>query len=217
MRTLFLIAALMLTQPANAGAWLRNEGTGFLSFGSTIDEFGRSFGSAYGEYGLRSKLTLGAKVDVDMTAGQIGNGSAYVFARKPIATGTHKYKLAYELGIGGTIEQDPSALLRTGLSYGRGYAAWDRAGWVAIDSALEWVESDDSFTVKLDSTVGITLSDRFKVMFQVFYSQTESEATTTLAPSLIWQPKPDIDRSYQLGIEAKDGVLGLKLGVWRSF
>ncbi|MEP1964687.1 hypothetical protein [Tateyamaria sp.] len=217
MRTPFLIAALMLSDPAHAGAWLREQGSGFLSFGSTIDELGRSTGSAYAEYGLRPKLTLGAKVDVDMTAGQIGDGSAYVFARKPIPTGERAYKLAYELGIGGTIEQDPSALLRTGLSYGRGITAWDHSGWIAIDGALEWVESDSSVTAKLDATMGLTLNDRFKVMFQVFYSQTETEATTTLAPSLIWTPKPDKNRSYQLGVEAKEGVLGLKLGVWHSF
>ncbi len=217
MRIPFLIPALMLAHPADAGAWLRDEGTVFLSFSSTIDALGRNTGSVYAEYGLRPKLTLGAKVDVDMTAGQIGNGSALVFARKPIATGKHDFKLAYDFGIGATIEEDPAALLHVGLNYGRGYTAWDRAGWVSIDSALQWAESDAAPTAKLDGTIGLTLNDHFKVMFQVFYSNTDSDATTTLAPSLIWTPNTDTNRTYQIGVESKDGVLGVKLGLWRSF
>lgn len=216
MRIPLLIMALLACTPAGAGAWLRDQGAAFLSLGSTFSQSGNQTGSIYGEYGLRPKLTLGIKVDVGMAAGQVQNGRGFIFARKPIPTGERAYKLAYELGIGGAVGSDAKGLARVGLSYGRGIRLAGKSGWLAIDSAVEWVE-DDTVTAKLDSTLGLTLNDRFQVMVQVFYTHTDSAQTTTLAPSVIWRPKSDARNSYQLGVEAADGDVAIKLGLWRSF
>jgi len=216
MRILMLIAILMLAGPATAGAWLRAEGTGFLAYGSIYSEDGTLDGNLYGEYGVRPKLTLGIKLDADMTAGRMGNGSGFVFVRKPIPLKGRPFHLAYEVGIGSTFGDHSDALLLTGLSYGRGITIAGRSGWLAIDGSVEWSLGDSTDTGKLDTTIGLNLNDRVKVMAQVFHSQTETASSTTLAPSLVWQPKAD-KPSYQLGLEAKEGTIAIKLGLWRTF
>ncbi|WP_299044187.1 hypothetical protein [uncultured Tateyamaria sp.] len=216
MRTAMMIVCMFWAQVTHAGAWLKPHKEGFLSQSAVYDDAGQLDGTLFFEYGVRPKLTLGAKVDVDMTSGQIGDGTAFVFARKPIPTKDREYKLAYTLGIGGTFGGEMEPLLLTGLSYGRGIKAWDRYGWLALDGAVEWAIDDGPDTYKLDTTVGLTLNDRFKVMMQVFVSETDGTVTTKLAPSLIWQPKPKAP-SFLIGIEGEDGTFALKIGVWRSF
>lgn len=216
MRLFTLIMALLMAGTAHAGAWLRAEGTGFLAYSTTFEEDGALNGSFYGEYGVRPKLTLGLKADIDMTVGRAGNGSAFVFARKPIQTQDRPFRLAYEVGIGSTFGQSSDMLLLTGLSYGRGIKIAGKHGWFALDGSVEWSLGDGTDTGKLDTTVGLTLNDRFKVMVQVFHSLTDTASTTTLAPSVIWQRKPDRP-SYQIGLEAEEGAVALKLGIWQTF
>ncbi|MEM6372518.1 MAG: hypothetical protein AAF727_07035, partial [Pseudomonadota bacterium] len=189
----------------------------FLSFGVSVDETGQVDGSIYVEHGLRPKLTFGFKIDADMTDGRMDDGTAYVFVRKPIPTGTRDFKLAYQLAIGSTLGDGSSPLLRSGLSFGRSLRMWDRAGWLAVDTAAEWETDSSDLTLKIDGTFGLTLSDRFQVMMQVFLSQTNSTLSTTLAPSLIWHPDRDTTTRYQIGLEAQSSMVALKLGLWREF
>ncbi|KIC50135.1 hypothetical protein [Tateyamaria sp. ANG-S1] len=209
---LWIVAAL----PAGAGAWMQEHRKGFLSFSGFYDETERFGGTIYLEYGLRPKLTIGAKVDASMVYGQVPNGSGFVFLRKPIPIERHEFKIAYEIGLGSTFAETYEPLLHTALSYGRGIKAWNKYGWIAIDGSVEWALHDGSDTRKLDTTVGLSVTDRFKVMMQVFVSDTDGNTTTTLAPSVVWQPRPTAP-SFVVGIEDKDGILALKLGMWRSF
>lgn len=207
---------LLLASQAHAGAWMREQGTGFLSFGPVYEETGRLDGSLYAEYGVRPNLTLGVKIDADMMQQQIRGATGFVFARKPIDMGERQFNLAYEVGIGSTYGHSSDLLLLTGLSYGRGVNVGSLNGWLALDGAVEWSLGDSGNLGKLDTTFGLTLSDKFKVMMQVFHSQTDEANATTLAPSLVWQPRPEM-ASYQLGIESESGVLAFKFAVWRSF
>ena len=59
------------------GAWMREQGTGFLAFGPVQEETGRTDGSLYAEYGVLPGLTLGVKFDADMTQQQIGGGTGF--------------------------------------------------------------------------------------------------------------------------------------------
>ena len=217
MRLVLLLAALILPFPASGGAWMREVGTTFLSFGTTIYVNDETQGTVFVEYGLRPKLTFGLKIDVNMNQGQTTGGTFYVFLLKPIPTGTRPYKVAYEMAVGSSFGGQSSALLRAGLSYGRGITVREKSGWLSIDTAAEWLARDDATTLKLDGTLGLTLTPQLQVMMQVFVSQTSTDTSTTLAPSAIWRPKPDAPTQYQFGLEAKDGITALKLGVWRSF
>lgn len=152
-----------------------------------------------------------------MTAGLLDGGRVFLFLRKPIPTGERRYKLAYEIGVGATQRLETNPLARVGLSYGKGMKIRDKSGWLAIDGAVEWDGEGDQTTVKIDSTLGLNLSDRFKVMMQVFHAQTSDESATTLAPSVIWTPQSGGNSSYQIGLEADGDTVALKLGVWRSF
>lgn len=217
MRLLCLIVTLLMPAHACAGAWMRDVGTTFLSFGTTVQETGQLDGSIYAEHGVRPKLTLGLKIDAEMTNGQMGDGTAIVFLRKPIATDTRAFKLAYEFGLGSTFGDQTTPLLRGGLSFGRGITVWEKSGWAAMDAAVEWDVETNVATYKLDGTIGLNLSDRFQIMMQVFLSQSDSDSATTLAPSLVWRPKVDGPARYQLGVESASGVIALKLGLWRTF
>lgn len=216
MRVLIFCCACLATSAADAGAWLRAKGSGFLATSVLQGQGGATDGSLYFEYGIRPKLTLGLKADTNMSFGQIVSGRGFVFMRKPIATGDRKYKLAYELGIGGHLSAEEEPLLLTALSYGRGLQWRERYGWLAIDAAVEWSLGDQSTTTKLDTTVGMGLGKTTKAMMQVFISHRQTDFSVTLAPSLIWQPRPK-KPSYQIGLEAEGGDIALKLGLWREF
>lgn len=210
MRLALTLLLMTLASGAQAGAWLQEHKKGFLSYSIVYEETGRLDGTFYAEYGARPKLTLGAKIDAQMTLGRLGGGTGFLFFRKPIPTGDRDYKLAYDIGIGGTFRMVMEPLLRTGLSYGRGIKLGERHGWVALDGAVEWALDEGPNTLKLDSTIGLGINDRFKVMMQVFATSADSNT------SVIWQPKPD-GASFVLGVEDEDGILALKLGLWRSF
>ena len=195
---------------------MREQGSGFLSTSVLQHQDGQSDGALYFEYGLRPKLTLGLKVDANMVDGQFGGGTAFVFAKRPVPTGDRAFKLSYSLGLGSTLGTDADRLVSTALSYGRGLTWGERFGWLAVDGTVEWSLGGRSDVYKLDTTVGFTLNDRFKVMMQVFTSQTDSDSSVTLAPSLIWQPRPKRP-SFQVGLEAEEGELALRLGIWQDF
>lgn len=208
--------ALFSASSASAGAWLRAEGTGFSASSLVLTETGQINSALYLEYGWRPRLTLGLKIDADMTLGRLGNGSGFAFVRRPIGRGEQSFKLAYEVGVGSTFGQASDMLLLTGLSYGRGVSIGSRHGWLAIDGAVEWSLGDRTDTAKLDTTFGLAVTDRFKVMVQVFVSQTDTASSLTTASSVIWQPR-DSRASYQIGIEVKNSATALKLGLWREF
>lgn len=195
---------------------MRAEGTGFLSFSILQQDDGRTEAALFAEYGLRPRLTLGVKADLDMTAGQMGDGTIFVFARKPLGSEDRPYRLAYELALGTRFGQTKDPLLRTGLSYGRGLTLGQRNGWLAVDGAVEWSLGKGTDVYKLDTTFGVTLNDRFKVMAQVFLSSFGDTQETTFAPSLIWQPRPNRP-SYQIGLEVEEGSVALRLGLWADF
>ncbi|MEL7090855.1 MAG: hypothetical protein AAFN94_03880 [Pseudomonadota bacterium] len=210
-----LALLLLMTGPAHAGAWLREEGTGFLSTSVLQKQDGSSEASVYVEYGARPNLTLGIKADATLIAGHVTDGTVLGFARKPIPRQSVDYKLSYTLGLGADIDTHTNALLRTQLSYGRGLKWGERFGWLAIDAIYDWSLAGTSDTAKLDGTVGFSLNPQVKVMMQVFVSH-DDDTTIKLAPSVVWQPGGE-GQSYQFGLEAEDGAIALRFGLWRTF
>lgn len=224
MTRILLAVALWLgaALPCAAGAWMRGEGEGFLSLGFRFYEE-RDTGTQgveqnfFFEYGLWPRLTVGASANY--TSGVKGEGQ--VFLRLPIRNDDRPAKLAAELGIGAEstdgITFDP--FLKAGLSWGRGLTIAGRSGWVNVDGAVQWASDDTPALFKLDTTLGITLSDRFRLMGQGFFEADEFGESLTVVPSVIYSPNWG-QMKFVVGLEHKTGrdeSTGIKFGLWRDF
>jgi hypothetical protein len=208
--------------PATAGAWMRGEGEGFLSFGVRVFETAETGArkteqNLFVEYGLWRRLTVGASANY--TQGEKGEG--VLFLRVPLRDDDRPAKLAVELGAGAQSTDgatfDP--IIKTGVSWGRGLTIAGRNGWVNVDTAIQFSPNDTPTLFKLDATVGITLSDRFQVMGQGFFETDEYGDSLSIVPSVIYRPKRG-EMKYVVGLERKTGreeSTGIRFGVWREF
>lgn len=211
---LALIIFCFWATAANAGAWLREPGTGFFALSGTVNDRMESATSIYLEYGLRERLTLGADLNLVMRTDATISGGGLVFARLPLADGT--WTSSWLVALGGreqTGEIHPFASL--GYSIGRG-VTWHKGGWVNLDLRLD-MGSRAVSQLKIDGTVGLQIAERSKAMLQVYLTVKEGGTLeTTLAPSIVFDPG-DSKPAWQIGIEAKEAELGFKLGLWRTF
>lgn len=193
-----------------AGPWLREEGAGFFSASTLMNENLSADHSLYIEYGLRPKLTLGAKVEARTALQRFEDPSYVIFLRQPLNNEDGKLLFAYDLGVG---QRDKQTFLRLGFSLGRGIKWGKRYGWAVLDTSLD-LGRDPLF--KADATLGLTLNDRWKAMAQLFATQTDGSTDLTLAPSVVWTPKGS-KTSYQLGLEFAKDQNAIRLGLWRDF
>ena len=223
MRRLVLAICLWLAtpQPGFAGAWLREEGTAFVSTGYTIFELADGQGrqeenTLFLEYGLRPRLTLGFSGSYNAAS----SGEGHVFLRFPIGTNTGPARTAVELGLGTKgdgVGYDP--FLKTGVSWGRSLTFGERGGWINIDAAALWGLDGADTRFKLDATLGRSLGDRVQIMGQAFAETGDAGDSLTLAPSVIIASKKGATR-FVIGAEAKWGAgerTGLRFGLWQEF
>lgn len=212
---------------ANAGAWLRAEGTGFLSLdlrgyergGTPAGEIG-----LYAEHGLRPRLTVGltGTLEDDQT------GEARGFLRFPLLKDDQPYELSAEIGIGTAFRIGESAgpkgydldpFFQAGVSWGRGLRFGDRNGWANVDAALQHPFDDGETLLKIDATLGVTLTERLQVIGQVFWERDRFGTSTTFAPSAIIALK-ERGSKLVIGAEFRTGRAertALRLGMWREF
>ncbi|SMC91302.1 hypothetical protein [Primorskyibacter flagellatus] len=197
---------------ANAGAWPRPEGTGFasvatrLSFDDTFMTL-TSYSSAYLEYGLNGRHTLG----LDAGYSSDGTSRAIVFVRQPLSTTKAGSPIAAELGLGVI---DTQTVLRPGISWGRGL---DK-GWMAADALAE-IQMTGATDLKLDLTLGLK-DDRGRML--ILQLQTGKPfgraATAQLAPSVV----VPFGKSRHLEVGASADLLErrnfrIKFGLWQDF
>lgn len=207
--------------PASAGAWFRDEGGGFLSFGSTLFELeatGEQFQeqSLFAEFGLRGDLTIGTSASIIDGLG----GEGQVFLRLPIKSPESDSQLAAEFGLGATsdgINTDP--FVKTGLSWGRGITVQDRNGWINVDgNAFIGVDGGGN-RIKIDTTLGLTLTNHAQIIGQSFAELTPGADSHTILPSLVLKPAKG-RTSYVVGYEHRTGARasrGIKFGLWHDF
>lgn len=210
-----LLMALTLGQLARAGPWLPSEGDGFSAASLYMvprDGHGSRYQSLYFEYGLRPRLTLG----LDWGRGVSGDGKTILFLRLPLGRAEGRQRLAFELGLGRIAGQD---VLRPGLSYGRSFDSRYGSGWMALDVLGEIDLDTRSIDVKTDLTLGLSRSDRRKLMVQLQAGRAAGEAAfLRVVPSIAWQVRDH----WHLEVGATQALTGaretgVKLGVWRSF
>ncbi len=223
MKTAILCAFLALwaiPQNAQAGAWLREEATGFvsLSFGAT--KFSETTNALYVEYGLSSTTTIGLDVSTFTNAQNVRNGFGNIFLRRAIGPTDRDSKFSYEIGIGGLWGNEMQRpTLKTGLSWGRGFQLDERNGWVNIDAAVIIEPKLSEHIVKLDGTLGMALTDTISGILEVNLSHQENDIYGAFEPSVLIRPK-DLGISFKIGAQIPfedQEKSALKLGLWHSF
>jgi len=218
-RCLTLIYVLALPVAADAGAWLREEGTGFASAAArlswpaeNISGEPSQYYTLYAEYGLRPNLTMG----VDLGRSVSGGSKTLAFARIPLWTPDNGHRLAAELGAG-VIEG--RSTLRPGILYGYGFSTGRFAGWISVDTQAEWSVVTGATDFKLDMTMGLNRPSGAKWIAQVQTGAPDGEDRfARLAPSYVTPIGKG--RYLELGMTwgvAGDNSAGILLGMWQEF
>src|SRR5690554_6335396 len=196
--------------PADAGAWLRAEGDGFLSSAIKVQdgEAAKTYSTIYAEYGANPDLTVG----LDIGSDEIGDYKALAFVLMPLSReGVH---VAFELAAG-TLEEGPA--LRPGLSLGKGLTLGDFSGWWSVDTRASIVPGDVALAV--DATLGVTLWEETQLIGQMQQGGPLIDPDLIrLSGSLVWPIAPGRKMEGSLSTSLKNAEdFGVKLGVWHSF
>ncbi len=215
--TIFLfLHVVMTTSWAQAGAWLEQTGSGFLSASSRARETGTELG-AYASYGLSRNLTFGLDINQSDDSG-FQSAHALAFARLPLRQRKAGWQLAVELGAGlGQRDADWTPMQRLTLSAGRALSWRGRDGWLAVDLGREWHDAGDAW--KLDGTLGLHRSQGPAPIVQVeLYQPDYGDLAWKILPGLRWRLSPD--RELLTGLEWRsfgEARLGLKVELWHRF
>lgn len=211
-----ILAGAVLPGAVSAGPWLREAGTGYLSFALTLEDADAgdagSYGTFYAEYGLRADLTLGLDAGTD----EEGHAKALAFAVLPLGARDAALKLSAEIGLG-VIDGRP--VVRPGLAAGRGITLFGRSGWVSWES--RWglqVDGGQQFFGN-DLTLGLEAGAGRLLMVQLQQGGPLDDSDyLRLVPAMVIEAAPgrQIEIGLTAGLKSASDV-GLKLALWQSF
>lgn len=216
----FLLCLFFLSDPARAGAWMRDKGTSFVSSTFTLNRLLDQGSGTYVEYGWHDDLTVGADLSLANSHLGLQSGAVTFFLRRPLGRTDGMNKWAYEIGAGTAWVQNLTLPhVKLGLSWGRNFQIKDNYGWMGLDGALYWDITTGKRAAKLDGTFGYNFSDVTAAMFQVYFAQIDRQTFTTLAPSILIRPK---NRNFRIQIGTESPLdsfsdTSIKLGLWREF
>lgn len=215
----FLAVCACLGQSALAGAWLREQGTGFasLSFGATQKD--ETTAALYLEYGLNEKMTIGVDISAFNSSEDVRNGFGILFLRRSLGPTDRPNKFAYEVGLGALYEDNETLpAVKTAVSWGRGFQLGQRNGWVNVDAGYIYEPQLMNNTTKLDATVGLDIGGITTGIVELNLSRTDSDSFSAVEPSLLIKPRK-VPFQIKLGaqIPLQEGNDTLKLGIWKSF
>ena len=201
--------AISVSVPAAwSGAWPREVGRTFLSFGTSLDvayddprAVREQLHSLYVEYGLRPKLTLGLDGGID----DQGHYSALVFLRRPMMEKSKNHRFAFQGGIGRRKDAaGPDYMIHGGLAWGKGIDTRFGSGWMSMDTTTEYRFNSQDLMTKMDFTIGLKPKPRTKLMLQIQTGMTSGSAPfMRLAPSVARQ----FGEGRHVVVEAHFGVL----------
>ena len=220
LNTLLACLILLASTPLHAGAWLREQGRTFLSSTFSATYFRDIANESYIEHGWRDDITIGADVGFYTLHTGLQTGQATVFIRRPLKFGAEKSVWSYEIGIGAYwIADQVSPTIKTGVSWGRGFTFAEKSGWMNVDASVTWDLGQSLHTTKIDSTVGINLTEKFTGMLQVFSANVGGETFHSLAPSIVFAPKSNKLRLQVGALAPLDNLdsTAIRLGIWREF
>lgn len=231
MRALLVSLILLFSAGAAvAGAWPRERGETFLSFGQSVssgtpallapDLSFRSYTSVYAEYGLTERVTLGFD-------GAYGWGpeadlwTGLAFARWPIARSSSGDRFAVDLGLGRRVDSEDGGdtRARLGLAWGRGFEIGWGQGWMGVESSAERLIPANDTLYKADFTIGLKPGDDWMLIFQVQSGlYPEADPLVRVAPSVVRRLGEHMHA--QLGADTTvtgERSYGVKLSTWISF
>lgn len=211
---------MLLSSQSHAGAWPREEGETFLSFGGNVALFGEAVRPVYYdptiylEYGLTPRLTIG--ID-GFTADKGAAGSLFVFARYPLSPADSPDKFAISIATGATLmpngelEETP----RLGLHWGGGMAT----GWMAADTQISHGLTRGITQTKIDVTWGYRFDDAWTgILIGSAGIGLTGDVYAKVSPSILYE----INDQYSVRtglVQALTGDLGsgLSLELWAKF
>lgn len=217
---LALIGLGGLVGTAHAGAWLREEGTGFTSLSFGVSQFNETTNAFYFEYGLSDTTTIGVDISAFTNSSDVRNGFGTLFLRRGIGPATGPHRFAYEVGIGGLWGNEMQLpTVKSGVSWGYGFTQNDLPGWVNLDAAYIYEPRTGQHITRLDGTLGLGFSDLTTGLIEFTISEQNDDAYGAVMPSLLFQPKK-VPFDVKVGAEIpyqETNRSALKLGIWRRF
>ncbi len=204
------LLAWLAAAPAAAGAWLRDEGSGFSSWTAKVQHGAdtKGYGTYYLEYGATPDLTVG----LDLGGDETGDYKALAFVLMPISRDS--LHVAFQLAVG-VLEDDPA--FRPGLSFGRGFSIGGLSGWTNVD--LRAAVGPGDVDLAIDATLGVNMWEGTKTIWQVQHGgQVHRPDFLRLEAAVVWQvaPKIDLEAGLTTGLEDSEDF-GVKFGFWRRF
>lgn len=211
---------LVVPQILAAGPWLREKGSSFTAVSISGNYALETASQTYLEYGFSDKTTLIGDVGMARFHYIPNSGYATFSIRRALGPREAASKWAYELGLGaGWVGEEILPQVRTAINWGRGIKLGEKSGWMTVEGAVLWDVTYASHVTKIDTTVGLNLTDKTKGMLQLYTAHAVGESIATLAPSVIYSPE-STNFSIQFGAETQIGHwdnAAVKIGIWREF
>ena len=210
----------VLPAAAQAGAWLRETGTGFVSLSFGVTQFSETTNAFYLEYGLTDGMTVGLDISAFTNSQNVRNGFGNLFIRRKLGSDTGAHRFAYEVGLGGLWGNERQLpTIKTGVSWGYGFNQNDKPGWVNLDAAYIYETEMGQHIAKLDGTLGLELTDFTTGLLEFTLSEQNDDAYGAVMPALLFRPK---GRSFNVKVGAEIPYKetensALKLGLWHRF
>lgn len=230
------ILLLPLAGSASAGAWLRADGTTFMSISHEQDLAGSTYTGLYAERGIGGRNTLGFRLD-HSGSGQTG---ALIWLQRSLDDGSGPNRWTVSLGLG-AVDRGGSLLPagEVAAAWGRGIASPLGGGWFTVETRLNVVgEPEDTAAtddatrearylgnlatqtaIKTDVTLGVHVTPSMVVINQIRFEQAEDTGfSSKLSTSLVRDLKGPA--KLELGIMAplsEQGEPALKVGTWLEF
>jgi len=215
-----LIAALLTSAEAAAGAWPREDGGWFVSTSHSLawDRNGArsTWTGLYVEHGLTPRLTFG--IDAGQGLGA-GNWQALAFLRYDLAP-DGPLRIAVALGAGGRgVAGGAEPLLRPELALGRGFDSRWGPGWIGLDAQALYAPDSGWSAWKADLTAGIRpRPDRALILQLQTSGYPDAAVQVRIAPSAVLRLGRRLE--LELGVTAETAppyASGVKIGTWLTF
>lgn len=217
-RVVFCLAVLGGAE-VQAGAWARGQGNLFFSFSQSFaigPDSAMDTTSAYLEYGVRPRLTFGAKLDQFA----LGGRTTEAFLRYNLSGNDARWQVALGAGAarieapGLPTDTAPFALALVGRGFG---TPWGN-GWAEAEFKRTQRLSNGDVWRNVDLTLGLSPTDRTHVILQTRVYSDDDTTLTTVAPAYVRRFGDRFRAKIGATVETGDTrAIGIELGGWIDF